>query len=579
MRRLALFSFIVAACLFAGNVSASAGSKEPRLVLNGEVLAPREPPKLVNSVSLVPVRVVSEHLGYRVDYDQANRTVIIQSAAKEIRMTIGDRTATVNGTVQTMAAAPVLTNGTTLVPLRFVGETMGLAVYWDNASKSAFLYTTPKTDPPWQAGNAGGSTGNAGQANPSKPQGGLIGTIGGNGPDGPPPQSGGPGFGGADGTPSGNGQLIGLRYEKDTVIVQYAGKIEPRSEVLTNPHRIVIDFPGAVFAGGFPAGKTAGTGDAGSGTVGGSGTLAGSDTAAGGEAVAGGETAVSGTVPPDGIPTVSDGAGGKPEAGGETSATDTAGAASGAGSLPDAPAVFAPPAAVSGELPVEGHAALYRIRYSVYQGHPRLVLDLRTRWNFSLIRNDAAGELRIALTAPKKYVVVLDAGHGGSDPGARSVNGRWEKEFNLAVVRKVRDRLANDPFIQLVLTRENDTYPTLDERVQLANSLGADLFVSVHANSNTNPKVNGTETYYTHDYSLSLAQTMHRHLVAATGFKDNGIRRANFKVIKYTKMPAVLLEVGYLSNSDNARQLYSESFQNRVADAIVAGIRAYLGLS
>ncbi len=518
---------IVLLFLFAGSVSASPGTKEPRLVLNGEVLAPREPPKLINSVSMVPVRVLSEHLGYRVDYLKADRTVVVQSAAKEIRMKIGDRNATVNGDARTMVAAPVLTNGTTLVPLRFVGETMGLDVFWDNATKSAFLYTTKSTDLPWGS-DAGGSKGNAGQGNPSGSQGGLVGTIGGNGPDGLPPQNDGSVPGGTDGHAAGNGQLLELRYENDAVLVKYAGNIEPRSEVLTNPHRIVIDFPGAGFAPGFPGGASA----------------AGEEAVAGDEAVAGGSEAT----PGDGL-------------------------------LPGAPEGAAEAtAAVSGELPVEGHEALSRIRYSLYQGSPRIVLDLRVRWNFELIRNDEAGELRIALTAPKKYVVVLDAGHGGSDPGARSVNGRWEKEFNLAVVRKVRDLLTNDPYLQLVLTREDDTYPTLDERVELANSLGADLFISVHANSNNSSKVNGTETYYTHDYSLPLAKTIHRHLVAATRFKDNGIRQAGFKVIKYTKMPAVLLEVGYLSNADNARQLFSESLQNRVADAIVAGIKEYLGL-
>src|SRR5690606_20192507 len=152
-----------------------------------------------------------------------------------------------------------------------------------------------------------------------------------------------------------------------------------------------------------------------------------------------------------------------------------------------------------------------------------------------------SGELRIELTGPRPYVVVLDAGHGGSDPGAKSVNGRWEKDFNLAIVRKVQELLTDSQELKLVLTRDDDTYPTLDERIELANFLGADLFISVHANSHKSSSVNGTETYYKHGYSLPLAQIMHRHILQATGFKDNGVRTAEFKVIKYTTMPAVLL--------------------------------------
>mgnify|MGYP000865017351 FL=1 len=526
--------FVFAVFCFAGSVSASPAPVTPRLVLNGETLQPPQPPSLIDSVSMVPLRVISENLGYRVEYIQSEREVVIQSAVKDIRMNIGKPTASVNGEERTMIASPVIVEGTTLVPLRFVGETMGLEVYWDNSTKSAYLYTTSRTDPPW------------GHTAPGSGTGGLVGSIGtpdGTGDEEPAP---------AEEPLYPEGELLDLRYENNAVIVKFAGMIAPKSEVLTGPHRIAIDFPGAKFAGAFlgeapDSGESGGNGPADGSSVNVSAMPSGG---------ASGDPAASGAHP----------------FGADPSGTDPAGTG------PMKPESGEAVPAVSGERTVTGHEALYRIRYAVHEGKPRIVLDLHARWDFQLVRDDAAGELRIELTGPRPYVVVLDAGHGGSDPGAKSVTGHWEKDFNLTIVRKVRELLPDGENIRLVLTRDGDTYPTLDERIELANFLGADLFISVHANSHNSRSVNGTETYYTHDYSLPLAEVMHSHIVKATGFKDNGVRTAGFKVTKYTTMPAVLLEIGYLSNSGDAKKLFTASVQNRVAEAIVRGIKEYLKL-
>ena len=549
--RVWLFAWLLFAMFcFAGSASAMQAPVTPRLVLNGETLQPPHPPSLIDSISMVPLRVISENLGYKVDYLESEREVVIQSAVREIRMNIGNPSASVNGEKRTMSAAPVIVKDTTLVPLRFVGETMGLEVYWDNSTKSAFLYTTHRTDPPWGyvPSDAPGT-------------GGLVGSVGGS--DSPP------GGGEEDGTAPDDepeyaeGELLDLRYENNAVIVKFAGMIAPKSEVLSGPHRIAIDFPGARFGGAFLAGTLGGAAESDGSGKEGTGvnvsTMPSGDSAANGSAPAGFESAGSGpegSVHSGDASLEADAAEGNKEA----SRFDYAGPM------------------VSGEQAVAGHEALYRIRYAVYEGKPRIVLDLNARWNFQLVRDDAAGQLRIELTGPRPYVVVLDAGHGGSDPGAKSIDGRWEKDFNLAIVRKVRELLPDSPELRLVLTRDDDTYPTLDERIELANFLGADLFISVHANSHNSRSVNGTETYYKHEYSLALAQIMHRHILQATGFKDNGVRTAEFKVIKYTTMPAVLLEVGYLSNSQNASRLFNATVQKRVAEAIVKGIREYLQL-
>lgn len=555
-KRVWLFSMLLFAVFcFAGSASALSAPVTPRLVLNGETLQPPQPPSLIDSVSMVPLRVISENLGYRVEYIQSKREVVIQSAVREIRMNIGNPSASVNGEKLTMSAAPVVVEGTTLVPLRFVGETMGLEVYWDNSTKSAFLYTTNRTDPPW--GHVPSDAPGAG---------GLVGSVGGS----DSPSGGGEedGSNPAEEPEYAEGELLDLRYENNAVIVKFAGMIAPKSEVFTGPHRIAIDFPGARYGGAFLDGtlggsaKNGGTGTDGFGVN--VSAMPSGDPASNGSAANG--SAPAGFGPSGAAPS------GDASSGAASSGT---GAAEGQAGAADA---AAPGSMVYGEQAVTGHEALYRIRYAVHEGKPRIVLDLHARWNFQLVRDDAAGELRIELTGPRPYVVVLDAGHGGRDPGAKSVNGRWEKDFNLNIVRKVRELLPDSQELRLVLTRDDDTYLTLDERIELANFLGADLFISVHANSHKSSSVNGTETYYTHDYSLPLAQIMHRHILQATAFKDNGVRTKGFKVTKYTTMPAVLLEIGYLSNSQNASRLFNATVQKRVAEAIVKGIKEYLQL-
>lgn len=87
----------------------------------------------------------------------------------------------------------------------------------------------------------------------------------------------------------------------------------------------------------------------------------------------------------------------------------------------------------------------------------------------------------------------------------------------------------------------------------------------------------GTETYYTRNDSLLFAQTVHKYLSVATGLQDRGVRQANYHVTRETKMPAILLECGYLSNTKDEALLYTADFQNKVASAVVSGIKEYLG--
>ncbi|WP_028610592.1 N-acetylmuramoyl-L-alanine amidase [Paenibacillus harenae] len=174
------------------------------------------------------------------------------------------------------------------------------------------------------------------------------------------------------------------------------------------------------------------------------------------------------------------------------------------------------------------------------------------------------------------YDIVIDAGHGGKDPGAYSVLKKYEKEFNLSVSLKIKALLDKEKQLKGHLTRTDDTFIELIDRVKFAEALKADLFVSIHANAIDKPSVSGTETYYSRASSKPFADIVHKHLLTGAGLKDRGVKQANFKVIKETTMPAILLESGYLTNTGDSNSLFSDAVQNRIAAEVVAGIKEYL---
>ncbi|MED5017801.1 N-acetylmuramoyl-L-alanine amidase family protein [Paenibacillus chibensis] len=244
-----------------------------------------------------------------------------------------------------------------------------------------------------------------------------------------------------------------------------------------------------------------------------------------------------------------------------------------------------------GSLDVTGYPAVSKVRYSLYNNNPstvRVVIDLNYATNYKLTNENGlyiidlnvsdSGTTTPPVGGNGKKIVVIDAGHGAHDPGTTGVTGKKEKDFNLAVVLKIEKLLKQEPNIDVVLTRSDDTFLELKDRVKIANDLKADVFVSIHANSAGSSAASGSETYYQRDASKALANVMHKYLVQATGLADRGVRYGNFHVIRETKMPAVLLEVGYLSNKNDEATLFNENVQQRVAQGVVNGLKEYLGV-
>lgn len=174
--------------------------------------------------------------------------------------------------------------------------------------------------------------------------------------------------------------------------------------------------------------------------------------------------------------------------------------------------------------------------------------------------------------------VVIDAGHGGKDPGATSVLGFHEKGVNLAVAGKVASILKQRG-VRAVLTRSNDRFIELEDRAAISNRYDPDLFVSLHADSSPSSSTRGFTLYVARSASWSsrrAASAISKSL-ARTGLTSRGIQKADFRVLVQTQGPAVLVEMGYLSNGSEARLLRSSSFQSRLAQAIASGISDFLG--
>lgn len=186
-----------------------------------------------------------------------------------------------------------------------------------------------------------------------------------------------------------------------------------------------------------------------------------------------------------------------------------------------------------------------------------------------------------------KIVVVIDAGHGGSDPGHESCNKNHlqEKELNLIIAKKfggyIDQNLKN---VNIVYTRTDDSFPTLDQRVAKANSVNADYFISIHCNANHNKNVHGTESHIhtmKSKKSLALAKEFETEFTKragrnSRGVKDTDDREHSLQVLKYTNMTSVLVECGFLTNDNEANYLNTSNGQEILASAVFRAFRTHI---
>jgi N-acetylmuramoyl-L-alanine amidase len=228
------------------------------------------------------------------------------------------------------------------------------------------------------------------------------------------------------------------------------------------------------------------------------------------------------------------------------------------------------------------------VRFSFEWDKPRAMLvSVREKaiWVRFRIAKNATGTL-------KNKVIVLDAGHGGSDAGAQfQEDGKLyrEKDFTLGIARRVAEKLA-DEGCQITMTRDDDFFVGVYQRAEMANALGAHFFISIHINSNPKPNSrSGTYVYYHGDNADSrlLAQCLSAEIAKVSGLPNHGAvsdftvysnpPKRGFAVLRTAQMPAVLIEVAYINHRTDRAKLIREDFQEAIAQAIVKGLRTYVG--
>ncbi len=233
-------------------------------------------------------------------------------------------------------------------------------------------------------------------------------------------------------------------------------------------------------------------------------------------------------------------------------------------------------------------------------------------------RDDREIHLKIPAGDGKLRRIVVDAGHGGKDPGAIGPNGVYEKDVVLALAKKLARQLRKELGCEVILTRDKDVFLPLEERTAIANRVGADLFISLHVNASPNRSVFGTETYYLNlsknnqaasvaarengislkevsdleailldlmanskiTESSRLAAEIQNSLIdelsrSFSNIKNRGVYQGPFYVLLGATMPSILVEVGFISNHREGKRLSDPHFQDKTALAIVKGVESY----
>lgn len=167
------------------------------------------------------------------------------------------------------------------------------------------------------------------------------------------------------------------------------------------------------------------------------------------------------------------------------------------------------------------------------------------------------------------HTVVIDAGHGGHDPGTTSRAGGAEKDATLEVAERLNDKLHAAGF-HTVMTRSGDYFVPLNTRAEISNSQRNSIFVSIHFNDSPKRQIRGVETYYNSPAARPIADKIQQSLAFLS--EDRGVHHANYRVLRKNRYPAVLVECGFLSNRSEgsrcATSIYREALAGRISEAI-----------
>jgi N-acetylmuramoyl-L-alanine amidase len=278
------------------------------------------------------------------------------------------------------------------------------------------------------------------------------------------------------------------------------------------------------------------------------------------------------------------------------------------------------------DLKAEAKPQVFTLKPIADYGH-RLVLDV-----YPAVPLDPLAQLieEVQKSRPadrpsiaRMATIVIDPGHGGEDPGAIGRRGSREKDITLAIARRLKSLVDAEPNMRAVLTRDGDYFLKLDVRVEKATKLKADLFVSIHADAYVRPHARGSSVFAlsdrratselaliiarkenqsdliggvklqgkddhvkrtiidltqtaTIDYSLRLGKSVLQHLGGVNTLHKARVEQASFAVLKHPEVPSILVETAFISNPDEEKRLNDHAYQDRMARAILDGIRDYI---
>lgn len=185
-------------------------------------------------------------------------------------------------------------------------------------------------------------------------------------------------------------------------------------------------------------------------------------------------------------------------------------------------------------------------------------------------------------------LIIIDAGHGGKDPGAIGFNGNYEKDIALEISKRLGKSLEKEGY-KVLLTRETDQYVDNLQRARFANEKGASLFISIHGNSTeNNSKIDGVQVLHHPNKEITmdqlsnseLSQVMIDSIIKRTGASNRGvIERKDLIVLNQTTMPAIIVECGFLSNRKEETLLLTDKYQDKIAKAIRDGVEEYFAFN
>ncbi|GAB3794346.1 N-acetylmuramoyl-L-alanine amidase [Virgibacillus kimchii] len=172
------------------------------------------------------------------------------------------------------------------------------------------------------------------------------------------------------------------------------------------------------------------------------------------------------------------------------------------------------------------------------------------------------------------YHFMIDAGHGGKDAGALGLNSVKEKDLTLSTTEVITEKLEGEG-ATVSLTREDDSFISLDERVHMSNSSNANVFISIHYDGHEDSGANGLTTFYSSSVAKDLARTVQSSVHEKLNLADRGAKQNGYYVLRHNNKPAILLELGFITNANDLEAIQTSGFEEKVADGLINGLKEY----